>query len=173
MITARQNYTTQESVIISRICKLLNQIDICIIRRHGHESDLQRRPLTTRQNDLEGGLWFFSKASSQLINLYGSAPQVTVAVSCPILKKCAALSGEASIVSQNSNLAHSFIKANASLLPSNYDPSRLTLLRVEVAHAEFWEWPEETLIHSTVALTSQVATPDQKRTHDGQRSSVS
>ncbi len=80
------------------------------------------------------------------------------------------MSGEASIVSQKSSLAHSFLNANTSLLPSGVDPSLLTLLRVEVKQVEFWEWPEETLIHSTVNLTSQVATPDQERTHDGQRS---
>ncbi len=129
--------------------------------------------MTCRQNDLDGGLWFFSKASHPLTSLYGSAPQVTVAVSCPIVKKCAGLSGEASIVSHKSSAAHSFVKANASLLPPGYDPSRLTLLRVEVTQVEFWEWPEETLIHSTVNLTSQVATPDHERTHDGQRSVLS
>ena len=162
--------STRSENTTRKIYDLLNEIEICLIWRRGGESDLRRRPMTIEKNSLGGGLWFFSPTGPYLDRLYGTNPQVTVAISNPITSKCAALTGSASIVDNPECLARLTAGPNKAMLPSRNGSEKLVLLKIEIEHMDFWEWPSGTLIHSSVDLQSVVSGFDQRRTSDGQRS---
>ncbi len=156
MTNANGNWTTHSESSMHQICSLLNEIDICLILRGGYEPHVQRRPMTYQKGNLEGGLWFFGQANSRLSKLYSDCPEVTVAASCPRVKKCATLAGNASIVNHKPSFAHFYDSENAELLPDIYDPDHLFLLNIQVKRMDFWECSDGPLIHSTVEVLSRL-----------------
>lgn len=156
MRTTNGSTITDTERITLQICTLLSEIDICLIWIRGKESDLQRRPMIYQINNLDGGLWFFSEATPRLFSLYSSNPEVTVAVSCPTLKKCGALVGGASIVNHKPSLAHFNVQENEAMLSPGYSKKRLVLLKIAIKQMDFWEWPNGTLIHSSLSVPNDM-----------------
>ncbi len=151
---------------MQKLFTLLKEIEISLIWRKGHKSDLQRRPMTRQRNNLAGGLWYFSQRTPLLKALYGTSPQVTVAVSCPPLRQCAALSGDASIVDHKASLAYFTVEANEKLLPTGVGTEQLVLLKIDVQRIDFWEWADDNLIHSSSVIPA-LTVSDQVTTTDG------
>ncbi len=143
---------------MQKICNLLNEIDISLIWSKGHQADVRVRPMTRQRNNLSGGLWYFCQRTPFLTALYGTSPQVTVAVSCPPLRQSAALTGDASIVDHKASLANFNVKTNKVLLPTGVDPEQLVLLKIDVQKMDFWEWQDDTLIHLSGAIPALTVT---------------
>ncbi len=160
------NLSTYESEIRLKICSLLSEIDICLIWSWGLAANLHRRPMTYNALNIEGGLWFFIPANSHLIEFYRDSQALTVALSNPKTQKCAALAGRATICTDNQTLTHFLADKNSAILPACTQPADLVLLKIDLDHMDFWEWPGGILKHSTFNMENLRTATDQKWTRD-------
>jgi len=163
--------STCKSEISLKISSLLSEIDICLIWSRGLSADLHRRPMTHKYGSIESGLWFFLPADFHIVEFYRDSPVVTVAVSNPTTKKCAALAGRATISSDKQTMSHFSADKKAAILPPGIQHTSLVLLKIEIDQMDFWEWPDGTLMHSTFKMESLRSEPDHHWTHDVQWSS--
>jgi len=124
------------------VWKRIEGIKFAMLTTIGSDGSLTARPMTTVQKDFSGTLWFFASRSSPPVVDATSNPSVGVQYSEPKDDRYVSLSGEASIVDDRAQKERLWTPAVKVYFPGGVDDPDLTLLRVDIHTAEYWDVTE-------------------------------
>ena len=109
---------------------------------------LRARPMATSQQEFDGTLWFFTRASSPKVHEVDADQRVGVTFSDPSNQNYVSLSGRARLVQDRPSIEAHWTEAARVWFPQGKDDPEIALLKVDVEAAEYWDAPNSAMVHA-------------------------
>jgi general stress protein 26 len=103
---------------------------------HGH---LVSHPMTNRQIDREGVLWFFASDQSAITHNIALNPEVNISFMRPEEELYVSVSGRAEEIKDQLKVKEMWTPLIGAWFPEGADDPHLSLIRVNVHAAEYWD----------------------------------
>jgi len=97
------------------------------------------RPLTNRQVDNEGNLWFFTSDEAPFTQDLAQHPDVNVSFSSPEDNLYLSVTGQAYLLKDRAKARELWTPAAKAWFPGGLDDPHLAMIRVRIQTAEYWD----------------------------------
>ena len=152
---------------IKKLQELIHDIDFCMLTTidGGH---MRSRPMSTQRFEFNGDLWFFTSDRTHKVEEIEKDNRVNVAYSQPDDNLYVSVSGRGSIVHDRQKIEELWNPILKAWFPEGLDDPSLSLLKVEVEQAEYWDSPSGTVVQ-IVGFLKALATGTEMNDGDHER----
>jgi len=126
---------------LARLKALIESIRIGLLTTVDLDGSLHTRPVETLRCDDDGTLWFFTDHQSPKAQELSHDMRVSVGYSDPSKKTYVVVAGHASILRDKALAAELWSFAQRAWYPKGLQDEHLSILRVSLERAEYWETP--------------------------------
>ena len=135
--------TRQES--IEKLKSLTEGIDFCMLTTI-NGGQLRSRPMSTQEMDDDGDLWFFTSDETHKVDEIEADSRVNAAYSKIDGNLYVSVSGRASLVKDRQKIEELWNPILKAWFPEGLDDPTLSLLRVSIEEAEYWDSPNSKIV---------------------------
>jgi len=135
--------TRQES--IEKLKALINDIDFAMLTTV-NGGQLRSRPMSTQEYEGDNELWFFTSDQTHKVEEIEADSRVNVAYSKPDDNVYVSVSGRAELVKDRQKIEELWNPILKAWFPDGLDDPTLSLLRVTIEEAEYWDSPNSKLV---------------------------
>ena len=136
---------------MKKLGELISDIQFAMLTTAEPDGSLRSRPMATHFNhnskEFDGTLWFFTKDHSPKVDEVNKDHHVGVSFSSPEQSTYVSVSGMATLVKDKAKNAELWDKKYIAWFPKGLDDPELSLLKVTVDKAEYWDTPSSTVAH--------------------------
>ncbi len=132
---------------VAKIATMIKNIRIAMLTSVTENGDLHSRPMAMQDVEFDGDLWFFTGKHSPKVHQIEEEPRVNVAFSDPEHQTYVSLSGTASLVIDPAKNKELWNPALQAWFPQGLDDPELSLLKIHVDGAEYWDAPSSAIAH--------------------------
>ncbi|MGN8552577.1 UNVERIFIED_CONTAM: pyridoxamine 5'-phosphate oxidase family protein [Microbacterium sp. SLM126] len=154
---------------IERVRELVEDIDFTMLTTRDATGNLVSRPMSTRQMDESGDIWFFTLEHTQKVAQAESDPEHDVGLSYLDAKdhRYVSVAGRARVVHDRAKMEELYSPALDIWFEDGLDTPDIALLRVTPVECEFWEPARGKLVAAAGMLKALVTkdTPDDLMRH--------
>jgi general stress protein 26 len=130
-----------------KIDELLRDIRIAMLTTEGPDRVLHSRPMATQEKTFDGVLWFLTREDSGKV--FDIAQDAHVSVTYADGKHTfVALCGRATVLRDRAKIEELWSPAYRAWFPQGKDDPEISVLRVEVDAAEYWEAPANAIVRN-------------------------
>ena len=126
---------------LQAVADLVHDIQFAMVTATGADGVLRSRPMTVMQMDAEGCLWFFTSRAAAKTEDAAQQSAVNLALARPDQQDYLSLSGNAEVVRDPAKMKALWTPWIKPWFPDGLDDPQLTLLKVTLVEAEYWEAP--------------------------------
>lgn len=141
------DHTSARQEAIEKLRDLIRDAKFCMFGTVDSEGNLRSRPMAVQQTEFDGDLWFFTgKSTDKTIEIRN---QDRVNLSFASLKDNAyvSISGTAELVDDRAKARELWNPFYRTWFPKGLDDPDLTLIRVNMDRAEYWDSPNSAVVH--------------------------
>jgi general stress protein 26 len=124
---------------VKKLRKLMKDIRIAMLTTVARDGSLHSRPMMTSDVEFDGNLWFIASGRSALAEEITGNPNVNAAYANAKGSRYISVSGKGSFVRDEDKLKALWTGKHKAWFPEGKKNSDLTLLRIEVQFAEYWD----------------------------------
>ena len=135
--------TRQES--IEKLKGLLESIDFAMLTTMA-DGKFRSRPMSTQEMDENGDLWFFTSDETHKVEEIEADSRVLVAYSQPDDNVYVSVFGRAELVKDKAKIEELWNPILKAWFPDGLDDPHLSLLKISVEEAEYWDSPNSKLV---------------------------
>jgi general stress protein 26 len=150
-----ENLTHEES--IHKLAELIKDIDIAMLTTVEGDGSLRSRPMSTQKTEFDGTLWFFIEKGSAKVREIEHNSHVNLSYSDTKNQTYVSVSGRARTSDDRAKIDELWNPMHKIWFPEGKDDPTLTLLAVEVDHAEYWDAPSGVVVN-VLGFAKAVAT---------------
>lgn len=132
---------------IRKLGELIRDVRICMLTSKDEDGHLRSRPMAAQQVEFDGDLWFFTAKSTQKVREVEEDRRVNVSFANPEKQHYVSVSGTAEIVNDKAKAKELWNEAYRAWFPKGLDDPELTLMKVSVDKAEYWDVPSSAMVH--------------------------
>lgn len=151
-------YQTREESI-NKLKELIEGIDFAMLTTIS-DGRFHSRPMSTQQFEFDGSLWFFTGDQTHKVEEIQNDNRVNVAYSKPEDHTYVSVSGTAELVKDKAKIEELWNPILKAWFPKGLDDPTLTLLKISVEQAEYWDSPSSALVQIAGFLKA-IATGEQ------------
>ena len=130
----------------SKLDELIKDIRIAMLTTVDEDGSLRSRPMAAPQAAFDGELWFFSGADTPKVEEAQQHHQVNVSFADPEHQSYVSISGTATLVRDRQKMEELWSPWFRTWFPQGLDEPNLTLLKVDVEKAEYWDAPSSAMV---------------------------
>ncbi len=123
---------------IEQLDSMIREIDIAMFTTEA-DGVLRSRPMTTANRSFDGDIWFFTSKNDPRVRDILVNPRVGLSYVCLNSKNYVSISGTASLCDDERKLEAFWRDDLKEWFPDGLESSDLTLIKVQVDHAEYWD----------------------------------
>ena len=112
------------------------------------DDQLRARPMVAAQEEFDGSLWFFTRASSHKVMEVEQDQRVGVTYADPSKQDYVSLSGRARLVRDRGAIDAHWQESLRTWFPKGKDDPDIAILKVDVQAAEYWDSPNSKMVHA-------------------------
>ncbi len=135
--------TRQES--IEKLKGLVEDIDFAMLTTIAGNK-FRSRPMSTQEMDEDGNLWFFTSDQTHKVDEIEADSRVSVAYSQPDDNVYVSVFGRADLVKDRAKIEELWNPILKAWFPEGLDDPTLSLLKVSIEEAEYWDSPNSKLV---------------------------
>lgn len=125
----------------AKVVELLKSASIAMFITRHPSGTMHARPMGTRHAEFEGELWFLTDINSEKVKDIRAIPEVAIAYSEEGKNRYVSVSGIADIVTDRKKVKEMWFEPARVWFPKGSDDPDLSLIRVRVTKAEYWDSP--------------------------------
>ena len=144
------------SEAISKIWSLIRDVKIAMLTTVTPQGQLHSRPMATQESEFQGQLWFLTRQSSGKVDEIREGSNASLAYVNNDAHAFVALSGMASLSKDREKIYELWRPMHAIWFPHGKDDPEITVIRIAVEGAEYWESPGNALVRSYHLLKAAV-----------------
>jgi general stress protein 26 len=147
-----------------KLTELIDSIRIGLLTTVDLDGRLHTRPLETLRCDADGTLWFFTDHESPKAQELAHDWRVSIGYAEPSKKSYVAVTGSGRILRDKALAAQLWRPGQGAWYPQGPEDERLSILRVTLERAEYWETPGRVsylLAAAAARITGRTATVGQ------------
>ncbi|WP_158748305.1 pyridoxamine 5'-phosphate oxidase family protein [Acidobacterium sp. S8] len=138
-----------------KIDELVKDIRIAMLTTLGPDGVLHSRPMATQEKTFEGTLWFLTREDSGKV--FDIAQDSQVALTYVDGKHAfVSLNGRASVTRDRKKIEELWNPMYKAWFPEGKDDPEISVLRVDVDTAEYWEAPSNAILRNFQILKAAV-----------------
>ena len=107
---------------------------------------LRSRPMQTQQTESDGDLWFFTSSETHKTEEIEKDNRVNLAYASPNDNSYVSVSGRAELVKDRAKMEELWNPILKAWFPKGLDDPNITLLKVSVEAAEYWDSTSSTIV---------------------------
>lgn len=131
-----------------KLVELIKGVGIAMLTtRHG-DGSMHSRPMATIEAEFDGHLFFFTDRQAELVNDIEATPDVNVSYADESKQNYVSVTGKASVSQDRARIKELWTEGARVWYPKGAEDPDLTLITVEVNHAEYWDAPSSTMLHA-------------------------
>lgn len=149
---------------LTRLREIIDSIRIGLLTTVDLDGSLHTRPLETLRCDADGTLWFFTDHESPKSGELARDARVSVGYCEPSKNVYAVVTGRARILRDRTLVEQLWTPAQRAWYPRGVADERLSILRVSLERAEYWQTPGKAsylLAAAAAMITGKPATVGQ------------
>jgi general stress protein 26 len=151
---------SSRATALKKINNLIKDIRMAMLTTAAPDGHLHSRPMATQKSEFDGELWFLTKDDSAKV--FDIEHDVHVSLTYVDGKHTfVSLSGIASVSHDRAKIEELWNPMYKAWFPEGKDDPEITVLRVRVESAEYWEAPANTVVRNfqilRAALTGKEA----------------
>lgn len=154
---------------IARVKELVEDIDFTMLTTRDGAGNLVSRPMSTRQMDDAGDIWFFTLEHTQKVEQAESDPEHDVGLSYLDAKghRYVSVAGRATVIHDRAKMEELYSPSLDIWFADGLETPDIALLRVTPVECEFWEPANGKLVVAAGMLKALVTrdTPDDLMRH--------
>jgi len=131
---------------IDKLRKLIDEVNVAMLNSLKANGEFYSRPMNTMELDDEGNIFFFSDEHTPDEHDIAINNNVSVTYTNPETNTYIALSGKLFLAHDQEKIDQLWIPAMKAWFPEGKSDPRLTLIRVEVLKAEYWDTAESDMV---------------------------
>jgi len=135
---------SREEAIV-KLKDLIEDIDFAMLTTV-NGGQLRSRPMSTQEFDFDGDLWFFTSDNTHKVDEIERDNRVNVAYAKPEDNVYISVSGKAQLVKDREKIEELWNPILKAWFPKGLDDPTLSLLKVSVEEAEYWDSPSSTIV---------------------------
>jgi len=155
------------SEAIGKIAALIHGTKIAMLTTRSGQR-LHSRPMATQKADFEGDVWFLSREESEKIDEIAHGAMVNLTYVNSDTHAYVSLSGRAELTGDRTKIEELWRPMHYAWFPLGKDDPEITVIRVTVEDAEYWEAPGNALVRS-YQLLKAVVTQGRSKVGDHQK----
>lgn len=132
---------------LRKLTELIKDVKTAMLTTVMPDGSLRSRPMVVQEPEPDGNLWFFTGKSTSKVREIGHDQHVNVSFADPDENKYVSISGRASVVDDRAREEQLWNPACRAWFPNGLDDPDLTLIRVEIDGAEYWDSSSSTMVH--------------------------
>ena len=133
---------------ISKIWNIIRDVKIAMLTTVTPEGQLHSRPMATQESQFTGDLWFLTRQSSGKVDEIREGSNASLTYVNDDAHAFVALSGKASLSKDREKIHELWRPMHAIWFPKGKDDPEITVIRIAVDSAEYWESPGNELVRS-------------------------
>jgi general stress protein 26 len=137
---------TDREAAVKKLGDLIKDIHIAMLTTEEDDGTLRSRPMGTQQVEFDGDLWFFNKEHSPKVKEVQHERNVNVSYADPKGQTYVSVSGKASLVNDHQKMEELWNPILKAWFPKGLEDPELSLLKVEVEEAEYWDSPNGAVV---------------------------
>lgn len=152
---------------VARVKELVEDIDFTMLTTQDATGNLVSRPMSTRQMDDAGNIWFFTLEDTKKVEEAEADHHVGLSYLDPKGHRYVSVAGRARTVDDRAKMEELYSPSLDIWFPDGLDTPGITLLKVSPVECEFWEPRHGTLVAAAGMLKALVTrdTPDDTMNH--------
>jgi general stress protein 26 len=129
-----------------KISDLVKGIHIAMLTTLAKDGGMSSRPMAVQDEPFNGTLWFLTRSTSEKINEIEQDQRVSLTLAEPKDSKYISLKGRASVNQDRAMIKKLWNPLYKAWFPKGEDDPEITVLRVDVSEADFWEASSNKLV---------------------------
>ncbi len=142
---------------LQKLAKLIKDINIAMLTTAEDDGTLRSRPMATQKTEFDGELWFFTAIHSPKMDEVRKEQHVNVSYARPDKNTYVSMSGKAVIVQDRQKIEELWNPILKAWFPKGLEDPELSLLKVNVEAAEYWDSPSSPVVQ-VVGLAKALVT---------------
>ena len=131
---------------IENFAKLVSEIRVGMLSTVCTDGSIRSRPMLTAATKFDGDLWFFSETADPKVAEINSNDKVNVSYASPDRRQYVSVCGTAEIVRDETKAEVLWETAFARWFPKGRTQTDLSLIKVSVTGAEYWDSSQNTMV---------------------------
>jgi general stress protein 26 len=131
----------------AKIGEFIKDIDFTMMTTVDEAGELQSRPMSTQKAEFDGDVYFFTFDDSSKIKHIKANPRVNLAYSQPEKMNFVSLKGDAEISKDRAKMEELWSPELKAWFPEGLNTPGITLIKVSVKSAEYWDSPSSFVAH--------------------------
>ena len=131
---------------IQKLGKLIDGIQVAMLTSLDARGHPHTRPMATLEIESNGTLWFFTQQHSAKVSETEHDHRVTVAYADPAKNRYVCVGGYSNLVQDKNKIKELWNPLFKAWFPEGLNDPELSLMKVDVESAEYWDSPSSTMI---------------------------
>ena len=131
---------------IKKLHDMVKDIRFAMLTTVEEDGTLRSRPMATQEFEFDGDLWFFTSADATKVNEVQHEHHVNVSYAEPKDQKYVSVSGTAQLIRDKSKIEELWNPLFKAWFPEGLNDPQLSLLKVSVDKAEYWDSPSSKVV---------------------------
>jgi general stress protein 26 len=141
---------------LAKIQDLIKDTRIAMLTTAGEDGKLYSRPMATQGTRFQGEVWFLTRQDSGKVNEIRHDAHVNIAYANPKDSSFVSLSGRAQVSKDRAKIHELWNPLYKAWFPKGEDDPEITLLKVTVEDAEYWDAPSNAIVRNYQILRAAV-----------------
>ena len=138
-----------------KIHDLIKDIHVAMLTTEGSDGKLHSRPMATQEAEFDGSVWFLCQQSSGKVTDIQHQAHVNLAYSDG-KHSFVTLAGVAEIQKDRKKIDELWNPLYKAWFPDGKDDPEITVIKVQVEEAEYWEAPPNAIVRNVKILSSAI-----------------
>ncbi len=138
-----------------KIHDLIKDIHVAMLTTEGSDGKLHSRPMATQEAEFDGSVWFLSRQSSGKVTDIQHQAHVNLAYSDG-KHSFVTLAGVAEIQKDRKKIDELWNPLYKAWFPDGKDDPEITVIKVQVEEAEYWEAPPNAIVRNVKILSAAI-----------------
>jgi general stress protein 26 len=122
-----------------RVYELIKGIHIAMLTSVAKDGTMSSRLMAVQNTPFNGTLWFLTRSTSEKISEVQQDDRVTLTFAEPKESKYVSLKGRARVNQDRAKIKELWNPLYKAWFPKGQDDPEITVLRIDVSEADFWE----------------------------------
>lgn len=144
------------SEIFKKLSDMVRDIKVAMFTTQDADGTIRSRPMMVQGIEKDGSVWFFTSKNSGIVHTLQANSQVNLAYSSPEASQYVSLSGSAEVVDDQRRKKEMWSAEYNAWFPKGVNDPELTMLRVQIEAAEYWDSKTSRLVTLMAAAKAAI-----------------
>lgn len=139
---------------LDKIGKLISEIRFAMLTTAAQDGTFDSRPMATQKKEFDGTLWFLTAQDSRKVEEIAADAHVGLMYADPGNASYVTIKGRANVSKDKAKIHELWNPMYKAWFPGGEDDPQITVLRVDVKEAEYWEANDSKIVRSLKYLAA-------------------